>query len=461
MSKKLNISILVVLLVMLFTASLYGELEQRAREKMGEITDNMRTSLRENKSLFFSFPARNRDYQLSELIYQTIDWYTDDWINSEKMDYSYDIDGRVSVVFFNLWDEDEEEWFFLPLFIVFTWNDDNLPVGLAFRLGDIEYGFDFVVINQEFNDNLQIISYTVNMIDDFDELETIFEYNFYYDEDDILETASYFDYDYGEYGRMFFSYDNQQRPVETVSEYSEDGENWYYDLKTLVEYHANDQSVYADYQNILNHQILFSIMYHVVSLSQPMYEYEYYYYWFAERNGWELLERTTLTYYPDDKLETLLIEDYYGDDVWNPSYRELYTYDDLSYPEMITCQYFSGYEEEWIDDERYIIVMAESSNIGDIYPKLKPVSITNYPNPFNPETTIRFDLPVNGLAELSVVNIKGQTVRFLIREYKEAGTHTVIWNGKDDNNNHLPSGIYFYNLKTAGTVTRGKMLLLK
>ena len=69
---------------------------------------------------------------------------------------------------------------------------------------------------------------------------------------------------------------------------------------------------------------------------------------------------------------------------------------------------------------------------------------SNYPNPFNPETTFRFSIAhTNSYVELSIYNIKGQKVRTLINREMNVGYHNVIWNGKDDNNKNVSSGIYF------------------
>jgi FlgD Ig-like domain len=66
-----------------------------------------------------------------------------------------------------------------------------------------------------------------------------------------------------------------------------------------------------------------------------------------------------------------------------------------------------------------------------------------YPNPFNPETTAYFNLAQDCNLELSVYNIKGEKVRTLVNEEFSAGEHRILWNGKDDQNQPVSSGIYF------------------
>jgi hypothetical protein len=88
-------------------------------------------------------------------------------------------------------------------------------------------------------------------------------------------------------------------------------------------------------------------------------------------------------------------------------------------------------------------------------------SIKNYPNPFNPSTTISFVLTDAQKVQLSIYNIKGQKIKTLIDEYYQSGTHSVLWDGNDDDGNFLASGLYVYCLKTDNEVNSGKFMLLK
>ncbi len=85
----------------------------------------------------------------------------------------------------------------------------------------------------------------------------------------------------------------------------------------------------------------------------------------------------------------------------------------------------------------------------------------NYPNPFNPETMIKFSISDDSKTTLSVYNIKGQLVRTLIDEKLERGNHDVIWFGKDNNDKSVSSGVYFYKLKVNKIEAVKKCLLLK
>ena len=80
----------------------------------------------------------------------------------------------------------------------------------------------------------------------------------------------------------------------------------------------------------------------------------------------------------------------------------------------------------------------------------------NFPNPFNPTTSITFELPIDSDVELSIHNLTGQKVQTLIYEKKNAGTHTIQLNG-----NNLSSGVYFYILETPSNKLVKKLALIK
>ena len=85
----------------------------------------------------------------------------------------------------------------------------------------------------------------------------------------------------------------------------------------------------------------------------------------------------------------------------------------------------------------------------------------NFPNPFNPSTEIRFDLPEEGQVELSVFNMQGQKVRTLESGKMTPGYHAIIWNGTNDNGSRVSTGMYFYSIQTNKFQAVRKMLFLK
>ncbi|NUO79068.1 choice-of-anchor D domain-containing protein [candidate division KSB1 bacterium] len=85
----------------------------------------------------------------------------------------------------------------------------------------------------------------------------------------------------------------------------------------------------------------------------------------------------------------------------------------------------------------------------------------NHPNPFNPSTDIRFDLPRAMDVQLTIYNTLGETVRTLVRNYYEAGSYTVRWDGRLSSGVRAPSGIYIYRLEGNGLSLVRKMTLLQ
>ncbi len=85
----------------------------------------------------------------------------------------------------------------------------------------------------------------------------------------------------------------------------------------------------------------------------------------------------------------------------------------------------------------------------------------NFPNPFNPSTTIGYDIPKAGYVKLEIYNSLGELINILINDYKGAGKYTIKWNGKTSNNLDVPSGVYFYRMSSNGLTIVKKMMLLR
>ncbi|GAB4377210.1 MAG: hypothetical protein Kow0042_24570 [Calditrichia bacterium] len=85
----------------------------------------------------------------------------------------------------------------------------------------------------------------------------------------------------------------------------------------------------------------------------------------------------------------------------------------------------------------------------------------NYPNPFNPTTTISYVLPTEQKIQLTVYSVTGEKVAVLVDDYMEKGFHQVQWNGRNQNGNPVSSGIYIYELVTTDLRLTRKMLLAK
>lgn len=122
-------------------------------------------------------------------------------------------------------------------------------------------------------------------------------------------------------------------------------------------------------------------------------------------------------------------------------------------------------------DKKRNLVFAEVENKGlyqlrkgDSYLVELPEKFTlyqNYPNPFNPETNIRFSIPEQTLVQITIYNILGEQVKVFDKKEFNPGFHTILWNGKDNANLWVASGIYFYSIAAGKQVMTKKMILVK
>jgi hypothetical protein len=85
----------------------------------------------------------------------------------------------------------------------------------------------------------------------------------------------------------------------------------------------------------------------------------------------------------------------------------------------------------------------------------------NIPNPFNPATTIRYTMAERSNVTINVYDASGRLVRTLVDGARDAGAHDVMWDGRDNNNSPVTSGVYFYRLTTGTHSESKKMVLLK
>ena len=85
----------------------------------------------------------------------------------------------------------------------------------------------------------------------------------------------------------------------------------------------------------------------------------------------------------------------------------------------------------------------------------------NYPNPFNPVTTISFDLPEENYTEVAIYNMMGQKIRTLHTGNMNAGRHHILFDGVNDQNQQLGSGVYFYRVVAGEFQATKKMMLVK
>jgi len=115
--------------------------------------------------------------------------------------------------------------------------------------------------------------------------------------------------------------------------------------------------------------------------------------------------------------------------------------------------------------EAAIAWINDSTTIDDLNSQQQPLNFelfNNYPNPFNPTTTIRFELPHPAQVSLKIYNIQGKLVRSLLTDqFKTNGSHSVVWDGKNEQEVEVGSGEYFYRVETDEFCDVKKMLLVR
>ncbi len=120
-------------------------------------------------------------------------------------------------------------------------------------------------------------------------------------------------------------------------------------------------------------------------------------------------------------------------------------YDDQGSPQILELAYFNTC---WID-------------VTEEIPTIPFALKQNFPNPFNPVTTISFSVPVRGRVVLSVFNVKGELVQTLIDDVVDSGEVSVTWDATDRYGRQISSGVYFYRLRVGDLEMSRKMILLK
>jgi len=153
--------------------------------------------------------------------------------------------------------------------------------------------------------------------------------------------------------------------------------------------------------------------------------------------------------------------DVYLDDVLQGNTTDLeWIFTDLT-SEIIYEAGLKAVYEDGISDMVTMTFSYEVSGADENELTVGPIESLNYPNPFNPTTTISFETQVECNVAIDIYNVKGQLINTLVNDTFDAGSHSLIWNGTDDNGNTVPSGVYFYKTKSGKYTTSKKMILMK
>ena len=165
--------------------------------------------------------------------------------------------------------------------------------------------------------------------------------------------------------------------------------------------------------------------------------------WFMNKMA---LRDTTL------KIGTILVD-------FTPSVRNPICFENAGIPPL----HNTPYEKTDFDNLLFSTEYWYDDGFNDISPDGERLfgSFRDYPNPFNPTTTIRYDLPTNSKVRLIIYDILGRKVTELVTGRVVAGSHSVVWDGKDNFGNPVSSGVYIYRISIVNFNSTQKMVLLR
>jgi hypothetical protein len=111
----------------------------------------------------------------------------------------------------------------------------------------------------------------------------------------------------------------------------------------------------------------------------------------------------------------------------------------------------------------FVIAVLSPTGVGDASPVPSSFALhASVPNPFNPITTITYDVPAGGAdVSITIYDVSGKRVREIVNARRPAGSWSVQWNGVDDRGARVASGVYFYRMRAGAFVETRKMVLLK
>ncbi|MFO7895790.1 MAG: C25 family cysteine peptidase [Candidatus Cloacimonadales bacterium] len=153
----------------------------------------------------------------------------------------------------------------------------------------------------------------------------------------------------------------------------------------------------------------------------------------------------------DDNYSTVGIENGHQTDGICYSYSDFYAASAVPLSAGLAIKFTTNSPDDYVGTDENEMIQPQLQLLG------------NYPNPFNPTTTISFSTSqAEQYTELQIYNTKGQKVKTLVAETLPAGTHSVVWAGDDHQGNVVSSGVYFYQLSDGkSNISSGKCLLLK
>lgn len=401
-----------------------------SRTRLIQEFDEFTVSELRNSALEMTSHIRDlRDEYLLEVLYE--DWEDGAWVNDMKYIYTYDASSYLIETLQLNWDEDEWQ---NSLKMVMTNNTEGYPIEMMYQMWEptAQIWMDMMMVFYTYDANWNMTEMLMQMW-----FGTAW-----------INAARY---------TMTYNADNNTTYVLEETWDFPNGTEW-----------ENDQQEFYTYDGLFLEEILEEswengtewiwsgkLTYTLAGNNHPADRLE------LSWNGggyWDNQRFSQYTYDGDwNEIEDYEQEWINGD--WVNFETHFYTYDDGLLIERLTHRWEPT--RNWVNYHKqtmsYGTLGAENNSIQANY-----FNLCNYPNPFNPETTISFSTTKSTEnTEIVIYNLKGQKVKVLVNEKLTSDQHTVVWNGKDDNSKSVSSGVYFYKMRSGNYAETKKMILMK
>ena len=171
-------------------------------------------------------------------------------------------------------------------------------------------------------------------------------------------------------------------------------------------------------------------------------------------SAWVNYGKHSYAYDGNNNLTEWLIQSWYVSS-WKNTQRFSYTYDGNNNMIEELCQNWVG--SYWVNSSKYLYAYVPVTEVSENLSSINSYSLSNnYPNPFNPSTKITYSIPERSNVSLKVFDLLGSEVEELVKGETEAGSYYINFNASN-----LPSGVYFYQLKTENYIGTKKMILMR
>jgi len=451
MKKQILISLILILLAGILVAQIAppSDMKQMSKEMLSKFLPKPGIISPAKNAVLTGYEGQNywlewendRKVQISydessrihSLITRFWDSWDELWMDEERETVSYHPDGKVQQIIVEYWDG--EEWF-VGKHIDFDWDLDRL-ISIQHNLIADEESFPLMSQTYTYNeDDGRLEHVTTIMAWDFAEVDI--------------------------YSQVQFEWDAMGR-VQSTTMFWGDSEEWVPALRTEISYHSEDTSDYQAFMDFMLMQNSFGNhdLEHISSQIKVLDEIEF---MMSEEDlKWVLDGRYEYIY---DELLNLQQMNYYipasewdKNQDWVLDEQEDFEYDWQGnlVQWMVSGLYFDELEPMF----RTLYSYSEPSSNPEQNNPVQLLALNTYPNPFNPHTTIAFELVRTEKVQLDIFNVKGQKVRSLLHGYKAVGKHQIGWDGRDDNGKALSSGIYYLRLSSGQDLLTRKMILQK